>query len=151
MPVRDTDRGYKRTVDTIFDLSANPVDIGVGVFDDSGTYGDGTSVVEVAMYQEFGTSRIPERSFIRAYIDENEIRIREMMRDSLQAVARGVVSKDTAMRLLGQKIANEMKGRLSAGIPPPNAPSTVKQKGVNAPLVNTGRLREAIKYRVGNK
>ncbi len=34
------------------------------------------------------------------------------------------------------------------GMPPPNAPSTVDQKGSNHPLVDTGEMRNSIEYRI---
>ena len=34
------------------------------------------------------------------------------------------------------------------GIPPPNAPSTVKRKGFDHPLVETGEMRDNVEYRI---
>lgn len=50
----------------------------IGVHEDAGKYTTGSNsplVVEVALWNEFGTKDIPERSFFRSTIDEQQSRI----------------------------------------------------------------------------
>ena len=37
---------------------------------------------------------------------------------------------------------------IDAGVPPPNAPSTIDRKGSNRPLVDTGEMRDNVEYRI---
>lgn len=49
--------------------------------------------------------------------------------------------------ILGQIIADDIKGVMNASILfAPNAPSTVRKKGKNTPLIDTGELRDAVDY-----
>jgi hypothetical protein len=50
--------------------------------------------------------------------------------------------------VMGSTLANAMKRKIvdGAGVPPPNAPSTVAKKGSSRPLVDTGRLVNAITW-----
>ena len=43
------------------------------------------------------------------------------------------------------------RGFGNTAILPPNAPSTVKKKGFNAPLVETGDLRDNLAYKISAK
>ena len=43
------------------------------------------------------------------------------------------------------------RGFGNSAILPPNAPSTVKKKGFNAPLVETGDLRDNLAYKISTK
>ena len=50
--------------------------------------------------------------------------------------------------LLGQKYVGQIQARISAGIPPPLAESTIARKGSSVPLIDTGQLRSAVTYEV---
>lgn len=77
--LRDVDQGYQALVRRFYALEDTPV-IDVGVLEaegakvhEGGPEGDGTrpvTVLDVATWNEFGTGQIPERSFIRAWFDE---------------------------------------------------------------------------------
>lgn len=54
-----------------------------------------------------------------------------------------------AYETLGMLIADDIKGTMSnASLYKPNAPATVKKKGKNTPLIDTGALRDAVDYKV---
>lgn len=105
------------------------------------------TVLEVAIFNEFGLG-VPERSFIRGYVDANQARIKEMCRVLSLGVLAGKYDVDHALELLGLKIQGEIQKNISEGVPPPNAPSTIKKKGSSTPLVDTGQLRSSVTYRV---
>jgi hypothetical protein len=124
----------------------------VGVFasgkgGDTKKQDDKLTVLEVAIFNEFGLG-VPERSFIRAYVDANEKRIKEMCRVLALQVLAGKISQEQALELLGLKLVGEIQQRIADGIPPPNAPSTIKAKGSSVPLIDTGQLRSSITHRV---
>lgn len=157
--VKDVDKGYQKLVSRVFNAALarfGTLPLRVGIFEDIGAKGyadnEAVTTLMVAQWQEFGTldGRVPERSFIRAYVDENESRIREMQRRMLESVISGKRTEAAALELLGLKLVGEIQARISAGIAPPNAEATVKRKGSATPLIDTGQLRGSITHRVGD-
>lgn len=148
--VKDVDKGYKRLMVRAKDL-ARVAPVRVGVHPDEGQqhYADGVSVIDVAIWNEFGTETIPERSFIRAWFDLNRDKVKLSIERMMQAVMAGKYTKDQALNLLGLRWVAEVQKRMSEGIPPPNAPSTIAKKGSDKPLIDTGQLRSSIKHTIG--
>ena len=147
MTLKDTDRGYAAMVKRVFGLRSK-AHVDVGILDSGADHGGGVSVLDVAMWQEFGTNTIPERSFIRAWFDEDEPNLRQELTTLMQSVVEGKRTKDQALELLGQRAVARVQARMSEGVPPPNAPSTVRRKGSSTPLIDKGALRSSISYRV---
>ena len=111
-------------------------------------YPDGTDVRDVAFWNEFGTQRIPERGYFRR--SANGAR-RELIRDSRTAalaIASGRLDCDEALDLIGQQAAATLRQDLTQFRDPPNAASTIAQKGFDNPLIETGHLRSQITHRV---
>lgn len=113
---------------------------------DTGSRADLT-VADVATFNEFGTSRIPQRSFIRAWVDENADFIQKTIAGQMRLVAAGKLDAETAAERIALACEGSMKQRISRGIPPPNAPATIARKGSSKPLIHTGQLRKAIRGR----
>ena len=112
----------------------------------------GASVVEIAAFQELGTSTIPARSFIRATVESK----RKELGVICERVAKAIVLKgmpiDTALEVVGQWAAAAMKRTITGSdIPPPLAPTTIAAKGSSKPLVDTGQLVNAISYEIGDR
>lgn len=154
--ITDRDQGLAALKKRVFGIG-QPV-ISVGILEKDGATPkkeeDGDSdltVLEVAIWNEFGTDKIPSRSFIRAWFDENRDRAREMLRRLMVSVVEGKRTKHQVLELLGQTFVAEIQARISAGIPPENALSTVAHKGSSKPLIATGQLRSSISYEVGEK
>jgi hypothetical protein len=149
--VRDVDRGYKDLVARVFSAAQRSPQIDVGVLEGPGSQPDGDGsirIIEVAVFNEFGTATIPERSFIRAWFDENEAGLRQDLVKLMQSVIRGQRTADQVLELLGQRCVGQIQERMAAGIDPENAPSTIARKGSSTPLIDTGALRSSISYRV---
>ena len=115
----------------------------------AGVEKDGTSVIDVAEWNEFGTATIPERSFIRAWFDEAEPQLRQDFAALMRTVAAGKRTRAEVLELMGQRMVGQVQARMSAGIPPPNKPATVRRKGSSTPLIDTGVLRSSVTYRTG--
>lgn len=156
--VTDTDRGLNSRVAALRDFER--YEVVVGVLADKGgdrAAGDGSdlTVLDIAIIHEFGAPDaaypIPERSFCRAYVDENREQIRAWLRALVARVFAGAITVRQAFEQLGARVAAGMQARISAGIDPPNAPSTVERKGSSTPLVDTGQLRASITYLVREK
>lgn len=106
------------------------------------------TVIQVAIWNEFGTEDIPARSFIRAWFDEDRAAIRDTMRILMVSVVARKRTKEQALNALAQWCVGRIQQRIANHIDPPNRPSTVKAKGSDTPLVNGGQLRSAVSYRI---
>lgn len=109
-------------------------------------HGEGVANVDVALWQEFGTDKIPSRSFIRAPFEANKQKYLGALRELLPKVIDGKMTITRALKLIGLAMATDMKKAIltGEGIPPPNAPSTIAAKGSSRPLVDTGQLVRSI-------
>jgi len=105
---------------------------------------------ELALVHEFGTDKVPERSFIRAAFDANHERYFANMKKLVGAVIDKKLTLRRAIGLVSSQMASDMRGliRSGAGIPPPNAPATVERKGSSRPLVDSGQLLGSISHAV---
>ena len=108
------------------------------------TYPDGTPVAQVAFWNEFGTVRIPPRPFFRGMIAQDSGRWGSLLAGFL----RGSYNSVRALRLMGEHIKDELQQSIVRFTTPENAPSTVKRKGFNKPLIDTGVMQRAVDYEV---
>ena len=91
---------------------------------------------------------IPERSFIRSTFDEKE---QEWYKYSLILLSKVLSGQSTAEELcekMGNVIQKDIQKKIRDIKTPPNAPSTIARKGSNNPLIDTGRLRQSVTYKV---
>lgn len=119
--------------------------IDVGYFADA-RYPDGTPVFEVAAYNEFGTSNIPERpafrNAVRAIEDEGLSVIADIV------AAAGVNLRADGAEQIGEYAKSEVQEHVTTLDQPPNAPSTIQRKGSSNPLIDTGFMRQSVSYEV---
>lgn len=113
----------------------------VGIFE-SAKYDDGTPVAQVAFWQEFGTTKIPMRPFMRNAITKNT----QKWGDSVKTAIVGTNDSEKALKMLGEIMRGDIVLSLTNLNTPPNAPSTIKQKGSSNPLIDTGLLRSSISW-----
>jgi hypothetical protein len=112
----------------------------------------GFDLVALAATHEYGSSdgHVPERSFLRRTLNLK----REVFAAAAAKIARGLLADKLDFRkgldILGALGATEVKKTITEGegVPPPNAPSTVARKGSSRPLVDTGRMLNAITWEV---
>lgn len=147
MTVRDKDNGLRALLDRV-QLGKPSIDVGIFETDGSKATENGETVLDIATFHEFGTIDAPERSFLRAWFDENEDRAKEALRKLMLSVVKGQRSKDQALEVFGLWLQGEVQKRISQGISPALAPSTIAKKGSSVPLIDTGQLRASVTYRV---
>lgn len=141
--VVDIDRGYAELFQSLRSMSN--VQVVVGVKSDGGD----PDIADVAFWNEFGTDdgHVPERSFLRSTLDENRDKYAKLMSDAVRKVTRGAKTLN-AYRLVGRRIVFDVQRKISSGVSPPNAPSTLARKRGTTPLVDTGALRSAVDFEV---
>lgn len=103
------------------------------------------TVAEIANEHEFGLG-VPERSWLRDWVDQNQAMIRNDLRRAASRIIEGKLTIQQASDLLGSKYVAAIQTRIANGIAPPNAPSTIAKKGSSTPLIDTGQFRSAITY-----
>jgi phage gpG-like protein len=145
----DTDKGWARIKREI-ERSGKP-HVRVGIFGEEAAkdHGGRPNVV-IAAAHELGTDTIPERSFIRATVDAKSKLIAGTAKRLAAAVIAGTQTHAQALNVLGQFVRGLMQERITANIPPPLKPATIKRKGSSTPLIDTGQLRASIDYETKN-
>ena len=118
------------------------VGVVVGLLGDSGAHEGGTSIVEVATYNEFGTRNIPERSFLRSTYEENKD---EWISDLMQRY-----QSNKKMDGLGMRMKRDVQKKITELSAPPNSEATIRKKKSSNPLIDTGLMRQSINYKVRN-
>ena len=99
---------------------------------------------QVAAFHEFGTVRVPERSFIRATLDNQRTQIEARVRDITRQLIsnRRRLRPQAALSILGLDLQRRIQETIRRGIPPP----LVSRDGT--PLIDTGQLIQSITFKV---
>ncbi len=129
----------------------------------SGQYEDGSTVIEVAAWNEFGTERIPERSFIRVPVQQNKEKYMALAKKQAKLIYAGKTTTENALGILGTFMSDKMKSSFTDNdweansditinggwmTSPNGKPFYVKGKGSSNPLMSTGQLRNSITYQI---
>jgi hypothetical protein len=95
------------------------------------------------------TITIPPRPFFRTMIAQNK----DSWGPALGAIVKqnkGIKAKD-ALSLLGSIMVGQLKASIIAMKTPPNAPSTIRKKGFDNPLIDTSHMLNSVDYEVTTK
>ena len=130
------DMGLRQIIERTNALAGTGVRVGYQV--DSGRV-DGVDILDIAVWNHFGTSKIPPRPFLFDASVKYSHDVGVAMARAAQAVQMGRVSKENALAQLGEFHQNQIRAHLRSGEFAPNAPSTIKKKKSSVPLVDTGR------------
>lgn len=156
--VEDKDLGLNRIIRTLNkDLDGVMVKVGVQAKDKAVRRGKGGSIrntdqplAVIAAIHEFGLGDMPQRSFLRSAYDENLPVIDKM----IQRVANGAVfglGTNAALNQLGNVVQGMVQRKIVDGPFVPNSPATIKRKKSSKPLIDTGHLRQSIRYVIERK
>jgi hypothetical protein len=120
----------------------------VGIPEGAGKYEDGAPLAVIGAVQEFGSAdgRVPERSFLRVPLRQNQDNISRAFRTLTGKVSRGEITLVQMLDQIGARAAGYCIEAIEAGIAPANAESTIKAKGSSTPLVDHGRLKGSITH-----
>lgn len=143
--VNINDKGFKKAVEALERLAK--MQVKVGIQSDAKDYGDGVSVVDVAVWNEYGTDKIPSRPFIRQCFRDNGDEAAAKFGELAQQVISGGNPK-AGLSSIGQWYQDKMRRTLLTFPWSPNKPSTIAKKGSSKPLVDTGHLVNSIRYKV---
>ena len=141
--VKLIDHGFDNIIRQALKLDGKGVK--VGIRRGKGSH-DGTDMLHIAVYNHFGTATIPARPFVSDCAEKNAGQIKEAQKRLVYRVYQGSLSADGALAQLGAWYVNVQKGHILHGGWTPNAPATVKRKGSNRPLVDTGQLVNTVDW-----
>lgn len=136
---------------------ARPAHVSLGVHADDGSevYGEGgeITIADIAGIHEFGLG-VPERSWLRDFVDENRADILARLRQIAKNIARGE-DPDREMERFGLVMVGMIKERIIDGIEPDILDETKKRKRQIAggkpkdtPLILFGQFISSIAHRV---
>lgn len=133
----------------------------VGITEPELTYPNGATLGQVAAWMEFGTHSaagdeiVPERSFIRATIDNKYRAINRLKDQTFQALMAGKISAHTALSTMGFRIVAMMRDTIVRKMTVSNEPlkaATLKRKRElgqpDTPLIATRLLLDHIGFQV---
>ncbi len=138
------DRGWKEIAKQL-ELARKVRSI-VGLHNDA-VYSDGTSVAQVGAWNEFGTERIPERSFLRSTIAETKSARKEIIFRMLKKVYEGKATAMNAIATAGEFMEQKIKAKIVSLRDPANADSTIRRKKSSNPLIDTGQMLQSVQHR----
>lgn len=144
-------QGIQRKLMDIQRKLSQQKEVAIGLPASTGNAPDGTPIVQIGYWNEFGTKYIPERSFLRVPLRANQDEIAAIFRRLMQSVIAGELTLPQALDQIGAKGASISQEAISAGIDPPNAQSTIRRKKSSKPLIDTGAMRQAITWVVRDK
>ena len=120
------------------------MEIQVG-FQSDQKYEDGTSIAQVAAVNEFGASDIPERPFMRQSFENHEGELQAAC-DAAQRLVSSGGSAEQALQQIGVVAKGLVQDEIVNGGFAPNAESTIKKKGSEQPLIDTGTMRQSVNF-----
>lgn len=98
--------------------------------------GTGVNMATVAFYNEYGKG-MPSRPALGKASEIVASNLKELSIKELNGAIKSGTFKNTG-HIIGEELATEMKKQIKGWTDPPNARSTIKKKGFNDPLVDTG-------------
>lgn len=107
---------------------------------------DGSDMVIVAAANEFGTDRIPARSFMRSTFEEEKGKLVSIISAEATAIAEGRKTVEQSLNLIGLYYTGRIQAKIHSHPAPANAPSTIKAKGSSGTLVDSGALVQGIRH-----
>ena len=122
----------------------------VGIIASEKHEGDELTVAEVGFYNEFGTTKIPERSFIRSTVKNKTKELKALSSKLLKSIVNGKMTTTDGLGIIGEKMSDEIQRAMVKLRTPPNKPATIRRKGSSNPLIDTEQLKSAITYEVKN-
>lgn len=132
----------KKYFDQLAKLAKSEVQVG---FQSGETNEDGVSYAEIAAFNELGSSNTPPRPFMKQSFENHQDELQEACDKVNNTLANGG-TVESALETLGVTAKGIIQQEIVDGDFAPNAPSTIKAKGSDKPLIDTGRMRQSVNF-----
>lgn len=154
--VRDIDRGWKEikrklSIRKAYTKVGLPQDGEVAppksIRTDQVPVSDMSDLVMVGAANEFGTKRIPARSFLRSATDKATTTIFKLKAKMIDDILQGKRTVREGLSVLGEYLTGQVRKKIVSIRTPPNAPSTLARKFPKTnPLIDKGQLVQSIQH-----
>lgn len=140
-------------------LNKYRVEIGILAIDrDRKGKDEKTTILEYAIYNEFGTKYIPARPFMRNAIDKNRQEIKKLKKEVAESVIAGKLTGKEALMRIGETIRGMVIMSIATAEQwaKPISKETIKRKSGgsvfnNKPLVDNKFMVKSIRYQIIDK
>ena len=143
--IHDRDNGYRELTQNVRKWRGKTIKVGVN---DSPHLGrGGLTNAQLGAIHEFGLGHVPQRSFLRAWVDQNQGEWMSWLRRGILA---SLLDNRQWASNFGKYAVREIQARIRAGIAPALQDSTIRRKasGNETPLMDSEQLFNAIEYEV---
>ena len=154
MDTKDIDLGYRKIIEAIENLSNS--EIQNGIFGGKNKENK-ESIAFYALVNEFGSKdgKVPQRSFIRSTIDGKSLEYNNYIEKQFERILEDSQTVDGFLLSFALKIEGDIKKKIVDLKHPPNAPSTMLQKGKSvsnfiSPSARQSQGRENVTFSVNN-
>lgn len=114
----------------------------------NGKNSGGPSIIDVAIWNNYGTNNIPQRDFMtpaskkwkKFFSESLDIVRRDMLENKLDSYK--------FLKAMGQKGSDIISKEIIALDTPPNAPATIRAKKSSNPLVDTGDMARSTTWQI---
>lgn len=143
---RVIDHGFNAEIENARRLNGRGVKVGIQA--GQGAH-EGTDLLDILIYNEFGTRYIPSRPVMRSYFDTYSAEIQKQSDNAATFVMR-TGRLDLGLNVLGQHIQKGLQGhwRASKTWAVKNADATIEAKGSDVPLIDNGTLINSVRYQL---
>ena len=121
--------------------------IEAGLFEDSGSH-DGVPLPQIGFWLNYGTEDIPARDWLGGGAEFIERAALKQITAIVNRLGKLPDNPETLLKPVAKAVAEGIKSFAINHRWTPNAPSTIKQKGFDWPLVDTGEMIDKIEGRV---
>lgn len=104
--------------------------------------GGGPSIIEVAIWNNYGTETSPRRAFMELAAKMMQPEYKRMLREAVKRINSGELSLKTLLKAVAQMGEAKLRQAIMEGDWAPNSPETIARKGSDRPLMDTGDLRK---------
>ena len=105
---------------------------------------DGVDMVDIAVFNEVGTSSAPSRPFMRKSVDDNDEKIIAVCQAQWAKLCDGTTTAEKILREIAVFQKGLIQETIAEGDFEPNAPGTIRKKKSDKPLIDTGRMRQSV-------
>lgn len=144
--VTDRDLGFNAIIRELKQLDRKEVN--AGILKDAGD-NEGVPLVNIAMWNEYGTRRIPSRPFVRIASDENKSKWGDVAAEGVGQIIERRIKWRKCCGMVGERMRDDIKKVIGDKTKlAPNALSTIRRKGHDKPLIDTGLMKSKVDFRI---
>ena len=107
-------------------------------------YDNGASIVEVAIWNNFGTDTIPRRPFMDNAAPKIQNEYKKFLKQTIKKLNSGELSMQTVLKTAALKSESIVRNEIVSGTYVPNSPATIAAKKSSKPLIDSGDMNKYV-------